>query len=147
MAHSREQIRNAAATALSALAGGRVYKSRVYPADVLPAIGVFTTNETARNDGFLTGAVGAKRYNRELDLVVEILAEAIADVDAEVDTLASAVETQLAADYTLGGIAVDCELFGTTVDLEGDGDVPLAVARLTFRVWYRTTAAAPDTPL
>lgn len=140
MPHIREQIRNTFSTLLSGLAGGRVYTSRVYPVDVLPAIGIFANSETSTQDPVLAAA----RLNREVDVVVEIAAEAIADVDATVDGIASSVETQIASNPTLSGICVDVTLTGTTIEIDDAGDFPLAFARLTYRAWYRTTAANPD---
>jgi hypothetical protein len=140
MPHVREQIRNRFATLLGALAGGRVYTSRVYPVDILPAIGIFANSEISTQDPVLNPA----RMNREVDVVVEIASEAIADVDAAIDVIASSVETAIAADPTMAGIAVDVTLTGTTMEIEDAGDIPLAFARLTYRAWYRTTAANPD---
>lgn len=140
MAHVREQIRNRFATLLGALAGGRVYTSRVYPVDILPVIGIFANSETSTQDP----TIAAARLNRDVDVIVEIAAEAIADVDATVDVLASSVESAIAADSTMAGIAVDVTLTSTTMEIEDAGDIPLAFARLTFRAWYRTTAANPD---
>jgi hypothetical protein len=140
VAHVREQIRNRFATLLGALAGGRVYTSRVYPVDTLPVIAIFANSETSVQDPLLAAA----RLNRDVDVIVEIAAEAIADVDATVDVLASSVESAIAADPTMAGIAVDVTLTGTTMEIEDAGDIPLAFARLTFRAWYRTTAANPD---
>jgi hypothetical protein len=140
MPHVREQIRNTVATLLSGIAGGRVYTSRVYPLEVLPAVGIFANSEISTQDPNLAAA----RLNREVDLVIEIAAEAISDVDATVDVIASSVESALAANPTLSGIAVDVTLTGTTIEIEDSGDIPLAFARLTYRAWYRTTAANPD---
>lgn len=143
MPHVREQIRNSVATLLSAIAGGRVYTSRVYPLEILPAVGIFANSEISTQDPNLAAA----RLNREVDLVIEIAAEAISDVDATVDAIASSVETAIAANPTLSGIAVDVTLTGTTIEIEDSGDIPLAFARLNFRAWYRTTAANPDTAI
>lgn len=144
MAHVREQIRNNVATALGALAGGRVYTSRVYPIDVLPAIGVFANSESSTEDPTL----GIPRLNRQVDLTVEIAAEAVADVDDVVDALAADVEAAIAANPTLSGVAVETPLIATTITLDGgDAELPLAFARLTFRVWYRTTTADPETAI
>jgi hypothetical protein len=143
MPHVREQIRNTFATLLSGLAGGRVYTSRVYPVDVLPAIGIFANSETSTQDPVLA----ASRLNRDVDVVVEIAAEAIADVDATVDGIASSVEAQIATNPTLSGIAVDVTLIGTTIEIDDAGDLPLAFARLTYRAWYRTTAGNPDSAI
>lgn len=143
MAHVREQIRNAFASALSGLAGGRVYTSRVYPVEVLPAIGIFANSETSTADTVILAA----RMNREVDVVVEIAHEAVADVDSEIDDVAAAVETAIAANPTLSGVAVDATLTNTSISIDGEGEIPLAFARLNYRVWYRTTAADPTTAI
>lgn len=141
--HVREQIRNRFATLLSALAGGRVYTSRVYPVELLPAIGIFANTETATADPVIL----ASRLNREVDVVVEIALEAIADVDQEVDDIAASVETAIAADPTLSGLAVDTTLTATNTTIDGEGEIPLAFARMNFRVWYRTSASDPTTAI
>lgn len=141
MAHVREQIRNQIATILASLAGGRVYTSRVYPLEVLPAIGIYAGSESSQQDP----TIGIPVYNREVDVVIEIATEALSDVDAAVDELAADVEALMAADLTLSGLAADAPLISTSVSLDGgDSEIPIAFARLTYRVWYRTTAANPE---
>lgn len=126
------------------LASGRVYSSRVYPDNTLPAIGIYANAEesSAENDALSV----PRRYTRNLDIVVEIKATAALAVDDAVDDLAAQVEALLAADRTLNSLAADTELVGTAHSMTA-GERPLMVARLTYRVWYRTNASDAETAL
>lgn len=144
MKHARQNIREAVATTLGAITA-TVYRSRVYPLDVLPVIAIYGNNETATSEN--DQLVSQKRYTRLMDLNIEIVAEAVADVDDEIDDLAAQVEALLGADPTLTATAVDSNLLTTTIELDGSGDKPLAVCTLLYQVWYRTTAADAQTSI
>jgi hypothetical protein len=142
--HVRQKIRERVQADLLALAGGRVYSSRVYPDTTLPAIGIYANTEEsgAENDSLTV----PRRYTRNLDIVIEIKATAAANVDDAVDDLAAQVEALLAADRTLNSLATDTELV-STAHSQTAGERPLMVARLTYRVWYRTNASDAETAL
>jgi hypothetical protein len=143
--HLRQQIREAAAALLTGLTttGPRVYPSRVYPLaeGQLPALRIYATEESA---AMLT-IHAPKLLERRLTLVVECCAKAGADLDDVLDTMAKEVETALGNAPTLSSKAKDSVLTSTEIELIGDGDQPLGVARLSFEVMYATAANAPDT--
>jgi hypothetical protein len=145
--HLRQQIREAAAALLTGLTttGPRVYQSRVYPLaeGQLPALRVWTRDESIEQAAF-GGA--ARAQVRTLTLVVEACAKAGTDLDDTLDTMAKEVEVALAG-ATFTALAKDCQLADTEIELVGEGEQPLGVARLAFRVLYMTAANAPDAAL
>lgn len=144
--HVRQQIREAAATALTGLVttGTNVKQSRVYPlqdAD-LPGLRIFTTEE--ESEPATLGRGSSRGFERNLNLMVEGVTKATANLDDTLDLIAKEVEVALAADVTLGGKCRDLWLSGTEIDLGGDGEKPLGIIKMTFRVDYFTTQGAPD---
>jgi hypothetical protein len=146
MTHVRQSIRAAIQTALAGVVPGRVYKSRYYPDEVLPAIGVYTNSESVESHADALN--DPKWYSRFAQVWVEIKVAAALNADDEVDALCASVESALAADQTLGGLSQDVEYQGAAHLSGGAGtERQVMVARLTYRVWYRTSAADPETPL
>ena len=143
--HAREQIRAAVATIVTGLAttGSRVYRSRVYPIATaeLPGLCVYTLNEASQPEIMRT----PRRLVRELSIVVEVYARAADDVDGTLDDIAAQVETAIGTDATLGGKVRRVHISQTEVMMSGDGDQPIAIARLTFTAEYATFENAPET--
>jgi|TARA_R110002073_G_scaffold52245_3_gene136200 hypothetical protein len=145
--HVRQQIRERVATTLTGLTttGSKVYQSRVYPlaADNLPGLLVFTNSETSEPD-----QMGAQpELARELTLTIEGYAKGTANTDDTLDTISKEVETALAADTKINGLAKDIFLTGTDIQLSGEGDQPIGIVTMTFDVQYRTANNAPDVAL
>jgi hypothetical protein len=143
MPHARELIRDAVVTACTGLAttGARVYRSRVYPLSqaLLPALLVFVTSEEAEPE-----TMGLpQQIIRMARVVVEGYARASADYDETLDDIAAEVETAIGADPTLGGRARLAQIESTEIEFAGDGDQPVGVIRMTFRVEYRTAESNP----
>jgi len=143
--HYRQTIREAVAALLLSI-DATIYRTRIYPMTSLPAISVHINNErvTHENSGPLNAA---PRYTREADLRIEVAHEAAADVDDAVDDLVAQVEALIGADVTLSGSVEESILTRTDLSVSGDGDTPYMIATLTYRVWYRTTAADPQTAI
>lgn len=145
--HARHQIRDQVVSTLTGLTttGARVYPSRVRPLTEsnYPCLLVYTTSE-AVVDG---NGSRPRSLVRQLRLVVEAVCKASADIDDTLDTIAKEVEVALATDPTLGGLAKDCVLAETEIDLVGDGDKPHGIGKLTFSVVYCTKENTPDTPM
>lgn len=147
--HLRQQIREAAAAAVTSLAttGSRVHQSRVYPLEEagLPALLVSTGPEVVE-----TETLGRPRTQwRTLDLVIEAVARATSNLDDTLDTIAKEVEVALAANGQawLAGLAKDAELARLEPELDGSGEKPTGRMRLTYEVHYATQETAPDTAL
>lgn len=147
MAHVRKQIRDNVVTAVTGLTttGSRVYRSRVYPVDTvnLPGLLIYTTAEASEIDSLAS----PRGLERSLDLAVEGVAQATANLDNTLDQIAAEVETALAADTTRGGLAKDTYLASTEIQLSDEGDKPVGAVRMIFRVVYRTRETAPETAI
>ena len=144
MPHVREQIRDAAVTALTSLTttGARVYRERLYQlrAADLPGLRIYCGAESVEADRL--GALHGQQ--RDMALIVEGLARATADLDETLDDICAEVEAALAADVTLGGKAKVLYLTGIDDPEQSDeGDQPIGLVRLNFRVQYRTLNTTP----
>ncbi|MBI9079190.1 MAG: hypothetical protein JEY79_05560 [Pseudodesulfovibrio sp.] len=143
--HQRTVIRDKAKELLldNTLAGIRVYRSRVkpYAAKKLPAIGVYLNGGPADH-----GGRSPRRYKREEDLVIEIVAAELVDTDVDqfLDDLSEQVENIFLADETMSGTVWDCELTDTDLRPTKNGDRVFGSARLTFRVTYETVPTDPS---
>ena len=146
MAHLRQQIRERVATTVTGLTttGSRVYQSRVYPlADAnLPGLLVYSTSESSEPDVMTSGN---RTLFRELEIVIEAYAKATSNLDDTLDTITDEIETAMAADRTVNSLARDATLASTAITLIGEGEKPVGVVTLTYRVTYRNAMNAPDT--
>ena len=147
--HLRRQIREAAATLLTGLAttGSNVFQSRVYPLrdGQLPALRIFTLNESVEANTI--GAGPARLQERTLTLGVEGCVKAKDNYDDTLDAICKEVEVAIAGDNTLGGKCKWVQLTSTEIDMDGETEQPIAIARLSFQVFYITALNAPDVAL
>lgn len=151
--HLRATIRAAVADILleAAIAGKRVYVTRRTPlaAELLPAILVYAMTEDARPETLS----GPRWLSRDLDLVIEGVAQDNASIDATLDKLAQGIETALGAamansqsplrQLVRGGDLVRTQIaLGAPQkpDEAGTGHIVL-----TYRVNYRTRSSDPTT--
>jgi hypothetical protein len=88
---------------------------------------------------------GARTLLRNLSLVIEGYVKAVSNYDDTVDTIAKEVETAMGNDVTLNSLAKNSYLESTEIEYDGEGDKPLAVVQLTYRVEYMTKENAPQT--
>lgn len=146
--HLRKQIRDAAigASVLGNLAttGSRVYESRTHELQDanVPGLRVYTNNEQV---AMADGAGGATRTSmRTLDLVVECCSKKSSGMDDELDAMIKEVEVALAANQGLGG-AKWVQLRSIEIDMEGEAEKEIGVARMTFEVVYFAALSTPDT--
>lgn len=143
MAHMRKTIRDAVVTLLTGLTstGARVYPSRLYPYDPAEAGGaglmVYTVSESSLLEG--------RTLTRELDLVIEVVAQVNGTLDDDLDTIAVEVETAMGDDPALGfNGPVDSYLKSTQVALRKDGEKETGGLVMTYGVMYRTTQDNPE---
>jgi len=143
MKHARQVIREAVITQLAGISGITFHRSRAYNLVGLPAASVYIDSENSEAEN--KDSINKPRtYSREANLLIEVVAEAVTNFDNAVDDYAAQIEADMGGDLTLGGTATDSTLYATTIDVDGSGDKPLAVVKLNYRVWYRTTAADPE---
>lgn len=137
MAHVRQQIRDAVATAIAggSVLGTRVSASRVHPVakGAAAAAAVFTLEE----DSEAVTINLPRRIERLLSLAVEISAEG-ATFDDTLDAAAVEVEEAIGADPTLGGLAKDVFLSGSLMTVGGDQADPAGALQLVFQITYHT---------
>lgn len=138
--HVRKQIRDAVVTALTGLTttGPRIHDSRIYELRTLPALVVYATDETVEPSD-LSG-----KLDRELTVMIEGYAKAIASVEDTIDLIAKEIEIAMDADLTFGGLALHAILDSTEIDLSGEGEKPLAVINMNYKILYRTAKGSPD---
>ena len=138
MAHVRQSIRDNVVTAVTGLSttGSNVFRSRVYPlgTNKLPALCVYTDSETVE----FTRLDRVRDIDRTVDIVIEAYVRAVSNYDTSLDTICAEIEAGMASDVTRGGFAHDCKLTQTEFDFSDEGDRPIATARLTYSIDYRT---------
>lgn len=149
MAHVRKSIRDNIVTAVTSLSttGARVYRSRIYPLETasnLPALCVYSLREVSEAD---TMGGSSRRLARECDYVIEAYVRGKTNYDNTLDTICVEVEEALAADLTRGGSAKDTILESTEFEFSGEGDQPVAMARLTYRCLYLTATNDVETAI
>lgn len=146
MAHARQQIRAAFATAVTGLTttGARVHTWRAYELaeDGLPALRVYTPVEDIDNDDGL-GDVATRR----LTVVCEAVVRASSTVENTVDTICVEVEEAIAADETLGGVAEWCRLDAFESEIDDEAHQPTMLATLRFIAQYHVATNDVETPL
>lgn len=145
--HIRQQIRERIATNVTGLAttGSRVYQSRVYPmaSANMPGLLVYSTSEDSEIDAM--GATGV--LNRVLNISIEGYVKTITEFDDKIDDICKEVETAMAGDQKINGLAKNSFLQSTEIEFSGDGDQPIGVVTLNYVVQYRTATNAPDAAL
>lgn len=150
--HVRTQCRDAAVALLANLTvgadtfsaeGGRPESRPLQEAD-LPALLVYTNEEEA---DYTSGTRGSRRQERRCQLMVHGFAQDTADLDKTLDAIAKVVEAALEAAPTLGGLAKDVYLTGTTKSADPEAKQPTGEIVLNFTCEYHTREGAPDSAL
>jgi hypothetical protein len=127
-------------TSLNRTIGERIYESKVYPIDSVPAIVVYTPNEQV-----LEHSISYPRsQTRQLTLLVELYTKENGPIDQISDSLSLEVEEILSTDPTLGSLVKDLALNSSETILSGDGDKPIAVTTLTYHLTYRVKENSPN---
>lgn len=139
--HPRTLIRRHVVAALRAEAGalaGQVHPSRVLPLrrSRLPAVLVYANKDSvvgSRDDS-------VRIHVREVELVVEIVAAAAADLDEILDSHALAVERIVQSEETQGGNAEDTVLADTKLAFVQEGETLFGSCQITFKITYAKPA-------
>jgi hypothetical protein len=144
MSSQRKAIRQAIAELLTDKtdADDKVYPFRVRRIfeGELPCILIYTRSEPVR---VFTEA--PREYERNLSLVIEILAKADETLDDMLDDIADDVEYWMHQDHTQGGLCGDTNLKSTEVTITPQGDTLIGSAVLTYEMPYYTEAVRdPD---
>lgn len=139
MAHQRTVIRRAVRDLLvgKTVAGSRVTATRIqsYRRADVPAIGVYTTDETVDPDSWSTAP---REYTRNLSLEIAGWVTPGPGFDDAMDDLAQQIEAAMELDRTLGGAAADVRLESSKMEPRGEGDSLMGLVVLTYSVLYQT---------
>lgn len=138
MSTTRKNIRHAIGSALLnniADVGANVFVSRTrkVPESSLPAILVYTRQETAEE--FNTSP---RELKRTLTVAIEIAARADDELDDKLDYLAQGVERLMSENQTLEDYASDVVYTGSEITLTGEGDNQHGSCVMTYDVTYYT---------
>lgn len=143
MAHIRKLIRDNLVTSLTGLTTTKknVFASRVHPlaAHRLPGLAIYTNSE---NIDYRT-MNPPRTLIRTMSVNVEIYVKAASTFDDDIDKIVAEVEAALYTDLTRGGHAEDTKITSLDVQFSGDGDQPVAGARLDVEVTYFATEGSP----
>lgn len=145
MAHVRKQIRDEVVSTLTGLAttGSNVFRSRVYPLgdSKLPGLAIYTDTEEIAPQ-----TISPPRTQlRTLTITVDCYVKGVSNFDNDLDTISEEIEEALAADLTRGGLAKDTRITSFQADFSGEGDQPVATAKISIEVDYVTLENAVDT--
>ena len=140
--HVRNSIRDNLVTTLTGLSttGSNVSSTRVYPfgAEKLPRISIYTKSEDIEY-----GTLSRPRtLVRTLTAAIEVFVQS--NVDDDLDTISSEIETALYADVTRGGYAKDTRVVSFEADFSGDPDKPVGTAVINVQIDYVTIEGSPE---
>ena len=144
--HARTLIRKSVVSILknsrelARLVKDRVYESKVYPIDTIPAIIVYTPVEQV-----LEHTISYPRsQTRQLTMLIELYTKENTSIDQISDSLSLEVEETLGIDPSLGNMIKDLALHSSETILSGDGDKPVAITTLTYHLTYRVKENSPN---
>lgn len=140
--HVRKQLREAVATAVTGLTttATRVFQSRAYPVRPaeLPCLLVYVDSESAED-----ATIHGDTLLRRLQVRIEGLAQASADLDDTLDLIAKEVETALASAVSIASTTTDLGYTGAEIEIRDDLEKPTGSIVLSFDASLFTTG--PDT--
>ena len=142
--HVRQQIRERIGTTLTGLTttGSNVFQSRVYPLEDsnLPALLIYIKVEES-----MPIDIGAARtMERNLTVNIEGYVKANSNFDDTIDTICKEVETAMASDVTVNGLAKDSFLEATEIEYNAEGEKPVGYVTMSFKVDYYVLETSPD---
>lgn len=142
----RKQIRDAVTTALAGLAtsGSRVFENRTYELQDtdLPGLRIYTNEED-----ITTASLGVGRIrDHRMVLAVECCSKKAAGMDDELDAMVGEVLARIDSNQGAGG-AKCIEPRRIEVEMEGEAEKEVGVARIRFEALYTTAQGAPDVAL
>jgi len=88
-----------------------------------------------------------RTLQRTMSLTIEAYAKHTTTFDDLADTINSEVETAMASDTTFGGLSRDSFLESVEINLNGEGDQPLAVLIMNYSILYLSRENAPNTAI
>lgn len=143
MSHVRQQIRERLITICGGLTTttNHVYNTRLYaliPDANLPALLIYTQTEDSERE-----LIAPSTYQRNLNVIVEGVAEGNTTVENTLDTISAEVETVIGSDPGLNGLCVSISLSSTEIEFTSESEHPIGVIKLSFDCLYYTAANDP----
>jgi hypothetical protein len=137
MIHTRQSIRESVATRLRETFSN-VFASRAKPLfdQDLPAVLVYTTSETVKQERWDTDGFGV--LTRDLDLFIEVVDMGKDDLDNKLDAYAASVENLLDGWEIPEHKNAILRFKGTDSDIGIDGNKTYGAMRLAFSLTYLT---------
>jgi len=134
MTHVRHQIRDKVVAVLRNLptTGPRCYAMRTYPTGRRkgPRLLVYTLRETSETGGM---GGGGRDLERTIELKIEVQA-AGRNFDDTLDQAAAEIEPVIFQNRKFDGLAVDCSLTSTVLEMASDEEERGGVLTLTYSV-------------
>jgi len=146
----RRRIRDRIKTDLTGLSttGANVFVGRVYPVEEskLPCLLVYETSEVIEQG--TVSVAGTRTMISTLEVQIEGYAQG-GDGEAVLNTLAGIqkeVQVAMAADTSIGSLAMDSVPTGAEISLSSEGKKPTGSNRVTYQIEYAFAENAPDVP-
>ncbi len=135
--HPRQVIRRAVVDLLVAARTGaedRVFPTREAPwrSIELPGIAVYSIEENSQRQ------TRDSELERHLILAIHAVDRLSEGIDDSLDALSLQIEKAMAADQTLGGLAVSSYLAGSEISVDESTSRPVGAIRLAYEVRYHT---------
>lgn len=135
MSNKRAEVRTAVKDFLEGtLTGYKIISSRskgLSQSEQLPTITVVTPNEVATPH-----SMNLQRYNRKIELRLEIRIEATQSTDDALDVALSEVENVVLANQSMGGAVLGSVLVGTETDVGYEGNTEIGLGVLIYEATY-----------
>ncbi len=147
MSHVREQIRDAIVTLVTGLTTttSHVHVNRSYKLTEaeLPALRIYTLGDIPDEENSQP-----LRTVRDMEIVIEGVAQAKTALDEKLDDICAEVEAAIAADDTLSGKVWWTRYQGTETEMDDDTHaVPVGVAKMAFSARFEINRTDPTTLL
>lgn len=144
MPHYRTQIREKVASILSGLTttGTNVFQSRTYPLESVPALKIYAGAEIVEEDDEVMG----DHVVAEISVRIEAVSKKVVDLDDELDTILGEVQTAIAGNKTLDGLAYRARYNGAAdPELSDVGDQEHGTLVISYTVTTGFFNTAPET--
>lgn len=145
--HVKQSIRDDITTLLTGVttAGANVFKSHVYPltAAQLPAICVYTLNETVDYITMSLSNSQPRKQEREITIGIEVFVRMVSGYDAQLDDIQVEVENALFSGNITGVTRLNLD--STSIGLTNESDQPMARLTLNYEATCMTYEGQPET--
>jgi hypothetical protein len=146
----RRRIRDRIKTDLTGLSttGANIFIGRTYPVEEskLPCLLIYETSEVIEQG--TVSVAGTRTMISTLEVSVEGYAQG-GDGETVLNTLAGIqkeVQIAMAADPSIGSLAMDAIPTGAEISLSSEGKKPTGSNRVTYQIEYAFAENAPDVP-